>query len=117
MKERKEFFKKNKGLMKRLFSFVLAVALVLNMGQIMPGSTVNAAEASGTHVTLHFNNAAWGWGAPAIQYWGGTSTTVTPKILQTLKDEGVHATFFITGQNLENGGKKAEDLLKQELYQ
>ena len=47
----------------------------------------------------------------------GTSTTVTPKILQTLKDEGVHATFFITGQNLENGGKKAEDLLKQELAQ
>ncbi|MBQ9123910.1 MAG: starch-binding protein, partial [Lachnospiraceae bacterium] len=77
MKERKAFFKKNKGLMKRLFSFVLAVALVLNMGQIMPGSTVNAAEASGTHVTLHFNNSAWGWGAPAIQYWGGTSTTVT----------------------------------------
>ena len=45
----------------------------------------------------------------------GTSTTVTPQILKTLKDEGVHATFFITGENLENGGKKAEDLLKQEL--
>ncbi len=47
----------------------------------------------------------------------GTSTTVTPKVLQVLKDEGVHATFFITGENLENGGKKAEDLLKQELAQ
>ena len=45
----------------------------------------------------------------------GTSTTVTPQILKTLKDEGVHATFFVTGENIENGGKKAEDLLKQEL--
>ena len=45
----------------------------------------------------------------------GTSTTVTPQILKTLKDEGVHGTFFVTGENIERGGKKAEDLLKQEL--
>ena len=45
----------------------------------------------------------------------GTSTTVTPQILKTLKDEDVHATFFVTGENIERGGKKAEDLLKQEL--
>ena len=44
----------------------------------------------------------------------GTSTTVTPEILKTLKDEGVKATFFVTGSNIERGGKKAEDLLKQE---
>lgn len=44
----------------------------------------------------------------------GTSTTVTPKILKTLKENNVHATFFITGKNMERGGKKAEDLLKQE---
>lgn len=45
----------------------------------------------------------------------GTSTTVTPEILKTLKDEDVKATFFVTGSNIERGGKKAEDLLKQEL--
>ena len=45
----------------------------------------------------------------------GTSTTVTPQVLKTLRENGVHATFCITGENLERGGKKAEDLLKEEL--
>ncbi|GAA0709902.1 polysaccharide deacetylase family protein [Paraclostridium ghonii] len=44
----------------------------------------------------------------------GTSTTVTPEILKVLKDEDVKATFFVTGSNIERGGKAAEDLLKQE---
>ena len=44
----------------------------------------------------------------------GTSTTNTPKVLDILKQEGVKATFFITGQNVEYGGEKARDLIKQE---
>ena len=44
----------------------------------------------------------------------GTSTTNTPKVLYILKKEGVKATFFITGQNVEYGGEKARDLIKQE---
>ena len=44
----------------------------------------------------------------------GTSTTVTPQILKTLKDENVKATFFLTGQNIERGGAKAKELIKQE---
>ena len=44
----------------------------------------------------------------------GTSTTNTPKVLDILKKEGVKATFFITGQNVEYGGEKAKDLIKQE---
>lgn len=44
----------------------------------------------------------------------GTSTIVTPKILKTLKDENVKATFFLTGQNIERGGEKAKELIKQE---
>ena len=53
MKERR-VFKKNKGLVKRLLSFVLALALVLNMGQIMPGAVVEAAETY--EVTFHYYN-------------------------------------------------------------
>lgn len=45
----------------------------------------------------------------------GTSTTNTPSVLNTLKENDVKATFFITGQNLLAGGQKAKDLLKQEL--
>ncbi|MBC5997182.1 polysaccharide deacetylase [Romboutsia ilealis] len=44
----------------------------------------------------------------------GTSTTVTPQILKTLKDEDVKATFFLTGENIERGGEKAKELIKQE---
>lgn len=45
----------------------------------------------------------------------GTSTTNTESILKTLKENGVHATFFLTGQNIDAGGQKAKDLIKQEL--
>ena len=44
----------------------------------------------------------------------GPSTTNTPKVLDIHKKEGVKATFFITGQNVEYGGEKARDLIKQE---
>ena len=43
----------------------------------------------------------------------GSSTTVTPEILKTLKENDVRATFFVTGENIERGGKAAEDLIKQ----
>ncbi|SCH88026.1 MULTISPECIES: polysaccharide deacetylase family protein [unclassified Romboutsia] len=45
----------------------------------------------------------------------GTSTTVTPQVLKILKENDVHATFFVTGENIERGGEKAKELLKQEL--
>lgn len=44
----------------------------------------------------------------------GTSTTVTPEILKILDEENVKATFFLTGQNIERGGEKAKELIKQE---
>ena len=44
----------------------------------------------------------------------GTSKTNTPKVLDTLKKEDVKATFFLTGQNIENGGQEAKDLVKRE---
>ncbi|MGL4913240.1 MAG: polysaccharide deacetylase family protein [Romboutsia sp.] len=43
----------------------------------------------------------------------GASTTVTPQVLDTLKANDVKATFFVTGQNIERGGKVAEDLIKR----
>ena len=45
----------------------------------------------------------------------GTSTTVTPEVLRILKENDVKATFFVTGENIERGGEKAKDLLKEEL--
>ena len=43
----------------------------------------------------------------------GASTTVTPQILDVLKANGVNATFFVTGRNIERGGEKAKDLIKR----
>ena len=42
----------------------------------------------------------------------GSSTSVTPKILETLKEEGVRATFFVCGKTIEDGGEKAKELIK-----
>ena len=44
----------------------------------------------------------------------GTSKTNTPKVLDILKEEGVKATFFLTGQNIEYGGEEARNLVKRE---
>lgn len=43
----------------------------------------------------------------------GASTTVTPKVLDTLKEEDVKATFFVTGKNIERGGDKSKELVKK----
>lgn len=43
----------------------------------------------------------------------GTSTTVTPKILEILKAYDVKATFFLLGSNIEKGGEQAQALVKQ----
>ena len=43
----------------------------------------------------------------------GSSTTVTPEILKVLKENDVRATFFVTGENIERGGQKAKDLIKE----
>lgn len=42
----------------------------------------------------------------------GPSTTVTPKILDILKANGVHATFFLIGSQVE-GNSKAADLVRR----
>lgn len=44
----------------------------------------------------------------------GTSKTNTPKVLDILKQEGIKATFFLTGQNIEYGGDEAKELVKRE---
>ncbi len=43
----------------------------------------------------------------------GTSTTVTPQILDILNNHGVNATFFLNGKNIERGGDSAKDLVKR----
>ncbi|EDS76660.1 xylanase/chitin deacetylase, NodB family [Clostridium botulinum C str. Eklund] len=43
----------------------------------------------------------------------GTSPTVTPKVLKTLKEEDVKATFFLIGKVIERGGDASRNLVKE----
>jgi peptidoglycan/xylan/chitin deacetylase (PgdA/CDA1 family) len=43
----------------------------------------------------------------------GSSTTVTPQVLDTLKTNGVNGTFFLTGINIEKGGEKSKEIVKR----
>ena len=63
-------------LKKRLLSMILAVAMVITMVPALLMSSIEAKATSSVYVTLHFDLSTWGWGQPALQYWGGSSTTV-----------------------------------------
>lgn len=43
----------------------------------------------------------------------GSSTSVTPKILEILKEEDVRATFFVCGKTMEDGGEEVKELVKK----
>lgn len=43
----------------------------------------------------------------------GASTTVTPQVLDILKENEVNGTFFVTGQNIERGEEKSKELIKR----
>ncbi len=43
----------------------------------------------------------------------GASTTVTPKILDILKEQDVRATFFVNGANIDRGGDASKELVKR----
>jgi peptidoglycan/xylan/chitin deacetylase (PgdA/CDA1 family) len=43
----------------------------------------------------------------------GSSLTVTPQILEILKEEDVRATFFMTGKTIESGGERAKEIVKE----
>ena len=63
-----------RGTTSRLVSLVLAIALVVSM---LSGLPVLAKAADGAvNIKLHFHNK-WSWTTPAVQYWGGTNTTVS----------------------------------------
>ena len=60
----------------RVLSFIMALAMIVTMAPTLPGGKIEAkAAGTETNVTIHFMVPnAWGWGQPAIQYWGGMAT-------------------------------------------
>lgn len=83
----------------RVISFVMAIAMVLTLVTVAP---VTAQAAGVTNITIHFKND-WGWGTPALQYWDGTSTTVTggeEGIVEAWEDKPT-ATMLVPDSNNE----------------
>ena len=75
VKGRKTFTKKGFG--RRILSMALAFVMSFTMfaAELPFGLLQVKADGAPTNVTLHFNNSTWNWGQPAIQFWGGSSTT------------------------------------------
>ena len=85
---RGEGFKKGRN---RVISFVMAIAMVLTLVTVAP---VTAQAAEVTNITIHFKND-WGWETPALQYWDGTSTTVTGGDIKEITAWGKMATMLV----------------------
>lgn len=80
-KKMRGFFKKlsgRNGIVKRIFSMMLAVLMLSTTVQALPAGILKAQAAENdVNVTLHFYNGNWNWTTPAIQFWntGGTCNT------------------------------------------
>ncbi|MGN0141533.1 MAG: alpha-amylase family glycosyl hydrolase [Roseburia sp.] len=78
MRKLTDGFQRKHGIVRRILSMVLALAMVLTMGQALPGALLTVKAAEPVNVTVHVKIPSdWGWTTPAIQYWGGSSTEVT----------------------------------------
>lgn len=85
-------FRSKRGLGRRILSFVMVFAMMISLAQTLPGSllTVKAAD-SETNIKVHFYNE-YSWTAPALQYWGGSSTTLSGYVGDPAAIEGWGAT-------------------------
>ena len=90
---------KTNNIARRIFSMILAVMMMSSVVQALPEGSLSAHAASGsTNITVHFYNQ-YNWAEPAMQYWGGTSSTVTGNT-----SVGTIGTWGVDGYSLTNDG-------------
>ena len=68
-------FRKMRKKTKRTLSLFVVFTMVITMLQALPAGLLTVKADGVTNITVHFNNDEWNWSSPALQYWGGTSTT------------------------------------------
>lgn len=77
MRKLKERFHRKHGIVSRIFSMVLALAMILTMIPAIGGNLVKAASTP-MNVTIHFMEPSnWGWTQPAVQFWDHNSIEVS----------------------------------------
>lgn len=77
MRKLKERFHRKHGIVSRIFSVVLVLAMILTMIPAIGGNLVKAASTP-MNVTIHFMEPSnWGWKQPAVQFWDHNSIEVS----------------------------------------
>lgn len=73
MRKVKEHFHKKHGIFRRVFSLILALAMIMTMIPSIGGNLNVKAASTPMNVTIHFMQpSAWGWEQPAVQFWGNS---------------------------------------------
>lgn len=73
MRKLKERFHRKHGIVSRIFSMVLALAMIVTMVPAIGNSMLTKAASNPMNVTIHFMEPSnWGWTQPAVQFWGNS---------------------------------------------
>ena len=111
MRKLKERFHREHGIVSRVFSLILVLAMIMTMIPSIGGNLVKAASTP-MNVTIHFMKPSnWDWAEPAIQFWGNSDGVLSvsddandgkPK---ELEGWGVNGYLFREGTTNANGDK------------
>ena len=112
MRKLKKRFHRKHGIVSRIFSMVLALAMIVTMVPAIGSSMVTKAASNPMNVTIHFMKpSTWDWTQPAVQFWGYNSIEVSNDANSGESTEipgwgGVKAYFFSEGTATNTNGDK-----------
>ncbi len=107
MERKRKLFRKEHAIAKRVFSFLLAFAMVVTMGAFSQlGGIVSVKADTGTvNITVHMKlPSSWGWETPTLQYWGGNGISVTNGGTVDGVSSGEIENWGVTGYYLKDDG-------------
>lgn len=112
MRKLKERFHKKHGIVSRIFSMLLALAMIVTMVPAIGSSMVTKAASNPMNVTIHFMKpSTWDWTQPAVQFWGYNSIEVSNdanggEATEVPNWRGAKAYFFSQGTATNTNGDK-----------
>ncbi|HCF15720.1 MAG TPA: glycosidase [Eubacterium sp.] len=111
MRKLKERFHREHGIVSRVFSLILVLAMIMTMIPSIGGNLVKAASTP-MNVTIHFMKPSdWNWTQPAVQFWTYDSIKVSNDANHGESTEvpgwnGAKAYFFSEGTATNTKGDK-----------
>ncbi len=111
MRKLKERFHREHGIVSRVFSLILVLAMIMTMIPSIGGNLVKAASTP-MNVTIHFMKpSTWNWTQPAVQFWDYNSIKVSKDANNGESTEipgwgGAKGYFFSEGTATNTNGDK-----------